>query len=295
MKFKSPAQRVFTVANISFLTLTCVICILPFWNLAALSFSSAWAVKANKVSFWPVDFSVRAYTYAFTGGRFMKALWISVERVLLGTGINLLLIVLTAYPLSRPSEKFAGRSIYMFYFVITMIISGGLIPTYILVTKTGLLNSLWALVLPGALPVFSMIVLMNFIRGLPEELEEAALIDGASPLTVLFRVLLPLLTPSIATVALFSIVYHWNDWFSGLIYMQNNMDYPLQTYLQILLRDFEQIIRMANGDIAAIVAMMDVRTGRAAQLFLGAVPIMLIYPFLQRYFTTGLVLGSVKG
>lgn len=295
MKFKSPAQKVFNVLNIVFLVITCIVCILPFWNLLSLSFSAGWAVKANKVSFWPVDFSVGAYKFIFTSGRFLRALGISVERVLLGLGVNLLLMVLTAYPLSRPKEKFAGRGIYMIYFVITMIIGGGLIPTYLLVTKLHMLNTLWALVLPGALPVFSMIILMNFIRCLPEELEEAALIDGASPLAVLFKVLLPLLTPSLATVALFSIVGHWNDWFSGLIYMQNNMDYPLQTYLQILLRDFEQIIRMANGDIAAILQMMDVRSGRAAQLFLAAVPIMLIYPFLQRYFTTGLVLGSVKG
>ena len=176
-----------------------------------------------------------------------------------------------------------------------MIVSGGLIPTYLLVTQLGLLNSLWALVLPYALPVFSMIVLMNFIRGLPEELEEAALIDGANPMTVLFRVLLPLLTPALATVGLFSMVGHWNDWFSGLIYMQNTINYPLQTYLQMLLRNFEQIIRTSQGDFAQIIRLMDVRTGRAAQLFLGAIPIMLIYPFLQRYFTTGLVLGSVKG
>ena len=295
MKFKSPAQRAFNVANIAFLVLTCIICILPFWNLLSVSFSAAWAVKANKVTFWPVGFSLGAYQYCFQSGRFLRALWISVERVLLGVGVNVLLMVLTAYPLSRPKDKFAGRGIYMIYFVITMIIGGGLIPTYLLVTKLHMLNTLWALVLPGALPIFSMIILMNFIRSLPEELEEAALIDGASPLMVLFKVLLPLLTPSLATVALFSIVGHWNDWFSGLIYMQNNMNYPLQTYLQILLRDFEQIIRMANGDIAAILAMMDVRSGRAAQLFLAAIPIMAIYPFLQRYFTTGLVLGSVKG
>lgn len=295
MKFKSTAQRAFNIANMVFLIVTCVICIMPFWNLLALSVSSGWAVKANRVSFWPVDFSLGAYQYLFSSGRFMRALWISVERVLLGVGVNLLLMVLTAYPLSRSKEKFSGRGIYMIYFVITMIIGGGLIPTYLLVTKLKLLNSLWALVLPGALPVFSMVILMNFIRSLPEELEEAALIDGASPLTVLFKVLLPLLTPALATVALFSIVGHWNDWFSGLIYMQNNLNYPLQTYLQILLRDFEQIIRMSNGDIAAILQMMDVRSGRAAQLFLAAVPIMLIYPFLQKYFTTGLVLGSVKG
>jgi putative aldouronate transport system permease protein len=295
MKLKSPAQRVFGVFNILFLTLTCVICILPFWNLLAISLSSGWAVKANKVSFFPVDFSLSSYLFAFNGGRFLTALWISIQRVLLGVTVNLLLIVLTAFPLSKSKEKFRMRNIYMGFFVITMIVNGGLIPTYLVVTKLGLLNSIWSLVLPGALPVFSMIILMNFIRGLPEELEEAAVIDGATPIVLLIRVFLPLLTPSLATVALFSLVGHWNEWFGGLIYMQNLKRYPLQTYLQTLLRNFERIIQLAQGDYSQIIRMMDVRSGRAAQLFLGAIPIMLVYPYLQRYFTTGLVLGSVKG
>jgi putative aldouronate transport system permease protein len=295
MKLKSPAQRVFGVFNILFLTLTCVICILPFWNLLAISLSSGWAVKANKVSFFPVDFSLSSYLFAFNGGRFLTALWISIQRVLLGVTVNLLLIVLTAFPLSKSKEKFRMRNIYMGFFVITMIVNGGLIPTYLVVTKLGLLNSIWSLVLPGALPVFSMIILMNFIRGLPEELEEAAVIDGATPIVLLIRVFLPLLTPALATVALFSLVGHWNEWFGGLIYMQNLKRYPLQTYLQTLLRNFERIIQLAQGDYSQIIRMMDVRSGRAAQLFLGAIPIMLVYPYLQRYFTTGLVLGSVKG
>jgi putative aldouronate transport system permease protein len=209
--------------------------------------------------------------------------------------VNLLLIVLTAYPLSRPKEKFATRNIYMVFFITTMIIGGGLIPTYILVSDLKLLNSLWSLVLPGALPVFSMIIMMNFIRGLPEEIEDAARIDGAGVFKVLFTIMLPLLTPAIATVGLFSVVGHWNDWFSGLIYMQNSKLYPLQTYLQTMVRDFELIMRMAQGDYAKLIALMNARTGRAAQLFLGAIPILMVYPFIQKYFTTGLVLGSVKG
>ena len=121
------------------------------------------------------------------------------------------------------------------------------------------------------------------------------MIDGAGVFSVLFRIMLPLLTPSLATVGLFSVVGHWNEWFAGLIYMQNSNLYPLQTYLQTLIRDFEVILRMAQGDYAQLIAMMNARTGRAAQLFLGAIPVLLIYPFLQKYFTTGLVLGSVKG
>lgn len=294
-EYSSPARKAFVVFNFIFLTLASLTCILPFIHLLALSFSSSSAVAAGRVGFWPIEPTLSAYEFALRGGKFVTALWVSVKRVLLGVSVNLVLMVLTAYPLSKSREKLAFRNIYMGFFVVTMILNGGLIPTYVLVVRLGLLNSLWALILPGALPVYNMVILMNFIRGLPEEIEEAALIDGANPIVCLVKVLLPLLAPSLATVGLFSIVGHWNDWFSGLIYMQDSARYPLQTYLQTLLRDFEEILRMAQGDYSQILSMMNARTGRAAQLFLGALPILAIYPLLQKHFTTGLVLGSVKG
>lgn len=294
-EFATPTRKAFIIFNYFFLTAVSLICVAPFIHLLAMSFSSNSAVAAGRVGFLPVEPTLASYEFALKGGEFTQALWISVQRVVLGVSVNLVLMIITAYPLSKSKQKLAGRNIYMTFFVITMIINGGLIPTYILVVNLGLLNSLWALILPGALPVYNMVILMNFIRGLPEEIEEAALIDGAAPITCLVRVLLPLLAPSLATVALFSIVGHWNDWFSGLIYMQDSGRYPLQTYLQTLLRDFEEIIRKSQGDYSQIVSMMNARTGRAAQLFLGALPILLIYPVLQKHFTTGLVLGSVKG
>lgn len=294
-EYTTPARKAFLVFNYLFLTVTSLVCILPFIHLLAMSFSSSSAVAAGRVAFWPVEPTLAAYEFALKGGEFTQALWISIQRVVLGVAVNLVLMIITAYPLSKSKQKLAGRNIYMAFFVITMIINGGLIPTYILVVNLGLLNSIWSLILPGAVPVYNMIILMNFIRGLPEEIEEAALIDGAAPIVCLVRVLLPLLAPSLATVGLFSIVNHWNDWFSGIIYMQDSSRYPLQTYLQTLLRDFEEIIRLAQGDYSQIVSMMNARTGRAAQLFLGALPILLIYPLLQKHFTTGLVLGSVKG
>jgi putative aldouronate transport system permease protein len=295
MNYKSPARTAFVIFNSIFLTVSAIVCILPFIQLLAVSFSSSSAVEAGTVVFWPVRFTLAAYEFAIMGGKFGAAIFISFKRVLLGVAVSLTLIVLTAYPLSRPKEKFAFRNVYMIFFVITMIINGGLIPTYILVGKLGLLNTLWALVLPYALPVFSMIIMMNFIRGLPDEIEEAAIIDGAGVFQILGRIMLPLLTPAIATVGLFSIVGHWNDWFSGLIYMQDTKLYPLQTYLQTLIRNFETMLRMAQGDFVRLLALMNARTGRASQLFLGALPVLMIYPFIQKYFTTGLVLGSVKG
>ena len=296
MQYKTRANRIFHFVNIFILAVVSLLCVLPFINLLAISFSDSAAVAAGAVGFTPVDFTLSAYEYALKGGKFIRALFISFERVFLGVGLNLILMVLTAYPLSKTRKKVAGRNIYMVYFVITMLVSGGMIPTYLVVTGLGLKDTIWALILPGALPVYNMVILMNFMRGIPEEIEEAAAIDGASPFQILTRVLLPILNPALATVGLLCFVTHWNDWFSGMIYMNNPDNYPLQTYLQSLLQNFEQLLRtQSSQDIQALLAQMDARTGRAAQLFLGAIPVMVIYPFLQKYFTKGLVLGSVKG
>lgn len=296
MPHKTLGSKIFNIINCTFLTLVCLSCVLPFVNLLAISFSGSAAVSAGKVGFFPVDFTTSAYEYALQGGEFLRALGISLVCVVLGVTINLVLMVLTAYPLSKAKSQLAGRNFYMTFFVITMLIGGGMIPTYLVVSKLHLKDTIWALVLPGALPVYNMVILMNFIRSLPEELEEAAAIDGASPIQILVRVLLPLLKPALATVGLFCIVAHWNDWFSGMIYMNSPKDYPLQTYLQSLLQNFEQLLQKEGSqDIQRLLAMMNARTGRAAQLFLGAIPVMLVYPFLQKYFTKGLVLGSVKG
>ena len=295
MEYKSNARKIFLLFDILILTLLSLTCILPFINLLAVSFSGSAAVAGGRVSFLPVDFTTYSYEFALKGGKFFKALIVSAQRVILGVGANLLLMIITAYPLSKTKEKLKGRNIYMFFFVLTMLINGGLIPTYLLVVKVGLKNSIWSLILPGALPVYNMVILMNFLRGLPEEIEEAAMIDGAGVFRILVQIMLPLLKPALATVGLFCMVGHWNDWFGGMIYMNRPEDYPLQTYLQTLLQSFEQLMQKSSNDYATLLSMMNVRTGRAAQLFLGAIPIMLVYPFLQKYFTQGLVLGSVKG
>lgn len=293
--YASPARKVFIVFNYIIMTGLVLFCLLPFVHLLAMSFSDASAVAAGRVGLWPVGFSTAAYEFCLTGGKFMKSILISFERVILGAGVNMVIIVLTAYPLSKDSRELFGRNVYMFYFFLTMIVNGGLIPTYILVMKLKLLNSIWALILPGSVSVYNIVIMMNFIRGLPKEIEESALVDGASPIRCLWSIMLPLLTPSLATVGLFSIVGHWNDWFSGFIYMQDVSRYPLQTYLRTISIDIESIIRSAGSDYAQILSRLNARTGRAAQLFLGALPVLIVYPFLQKYFTKGLVLGSVKG
>ncbi|MDR3147450.1 MAG: carbohydrate ABC transporter permease [Treponema sp.] len=293
--FYTRGQRIFNVFNHIILIVTGFLCLAPFVNLLAISFSSSAAVAGGRVLFWPVEFTTASYEFALRGNKFFTALWISVQRVILGVSVNLVLMICAAYPLSKNKKQFMGRNYYMIFFVITMIISGGLIPTYLVVVKLGLLNSLWALVLPGALPVGTMVILMNFIRQMPQDIEEAAMIDGAGVFRRLFNILLPLLKPALATVGLFCTVGHWNDWFSGIIYMQSPQRYPLQSYLQTLLLSMETIMRLASNDYIALLTMMNARTGRAAQLFLAALPMILVYPFLQKYFTKGLVIGSVKG
>lgn len=293
---KTKKIGVFDIILAVFLGAACVTCILPFINLLAVSFSGSTAVSAGKVGFIPVDFTLASYKYILEDGSFFRAMAVSIERVVKGTLLNLILMVLTAYPLARSDGKLIGRKFYVVFFVITMLISGGMIPTYLLVSGLGLKDTIWSLILPGALPVSNMIILMNFIRELPDALEEAAAIDGATPFQTLVMIILPLLKPALATVGLFCMVGHWNDWFNGMLYMSNTENYPLQTYLQSLLVNFENILQGdSTYDIKSLLSMMNVRTGRAAQLFLGALPIMLVYPFLQKYFTKGLVLGSVKG
>jgi putative aldouronate transport system permease protein len=295
MHFRTRGEKVFNVINYVFIVAVCLICALPIIHILAISFSSPHYIAAGQVSFWPKGFTLEPYTFAFESGRFMRAFWVSIQRVTLGVSINMILMIFTAYPLSKTTREFSARNYYMAFFAITMIFGGGLIPFYILIYNMGMLNSIWSLVIPGGLPVFSMIILMNFIRGLPRELEEAAMLDGAGYFRTLFLIMLPVLKPALATVALFSFVHHWNEWLLGMLFMNDPKNYPLQTYLQTLLTNFRELMRQMGPEYMQIVQRLNERSGRAAQLFLGMLPILVVYPFLQKYFTKGLVIGSVKG
>lgn len=266
-------------------------CLLPLLNTLAISFSNNSAVNANQVGILPVGFTLSSYKKLLEDNQFWRSAWISVLRVVLGTGLNMLMMILLAYPLSKSKNRFASRDIYMKLVIFAMLFNGGLIPGYIIVSKLHLLNTIWALVLPGAVPVFNVILLMNFMKGIPEALEEAAVIDGASEWTILTRVVLPISKPGLATVALFCIVNHWNDYFQGLIYMRTPSKYPLQTYIQQLTIDVSQI-----ADPQQLIYFMTIstRTLNAAKIVVATVPLLVIYPFLQRYFVTGIVIGAVK-
>jgi putative aldouronate transport system permease protein len=295
MHHKSKGQKIFNVFNYIFIIFICLTCILPLLNTLAISFSSPKFVSAGKVMFLPKGFTLMSYQFAIENGKFLRAFGVSVIRCILGVSINLFMMVTTAYPLSKTTQRFGARNFYTIFYVITMLFGGGLIPYYILVNNLGLMNSIWSLVLPLSVPVYSMVILMNFIRNLPPEMEEAAMMDGAGHFRILFSILLPVLKPALATVGLFAFVYHWNDWFTGALFMNDPRNYPLQTYLQTLLTNFRDMLKQSGSDYYTLLSRMNEQTGRAAQLFLGLVPILIVYPFLQKHFTKGLIVGSVKG
>jgi putative aldouronate transport system permease protein len=290
-------RKIFLVCNIVFLLIVSLLCIAPFINLLAVSFSDKTAVAAGEVTFFPIGFTTVSYEFITNTSKFFMSLLVSLKRTAIGVPLNLLLIILVAYPLSKSKVEFRARSIFSWFFVVTILFNAGLIPTYMVVKTTGLIDSIWALVLPEALPVFSMLVVMNYMRSLPKELLEAAYIDGASHVQTLIRVVLPVSTATIATVTLFSFVHHWNSWFDGMIYMNSIQNYPLQTYLQTVVVNPEEFLRNntdLSGNLSKYLSMVSARTTGAAQMFLAMIPVLCIYPFLQKYFTTGLVMGSVK-
>jgi putative aldouronate transport system permease protein len=178
--------------------------------------------------------------------------------------------------------------------IFAMLFNGGMIPTFLMIKKYHLINTIWALVLPGAVPIFNVILLMNFFLGIPKSLEEAAVLDGANPLQVLLRVYLPCSVPVLATVSLFSIVGSWNDFYSGLIYITRMNNYPLMTYIQSLTINMEEIIKNGTAEEILRASQVSEQNLNAAKIVIAVIPLMLIYPFLQKYFITGIVIGSVK-
>lgn len=292
---QSTSRKLFEVCNYIVITLITASCVIPLLNLLAYSFSSSQAIIENRVGLWPVEFTLSAYKYVLNNTKFWTSIAVTMKRVCIGVPLNLLMIILVAYPLSKSDRVFPARKYYVAFMMVVMLFSGGLMPTYFIVAKTKLIDTIWALVLPGAVPIFSCIVLMNFFRGLPEELEESATLDGANQFQIMVQIFLPLSKPSLATVTLFSLVSHWNAWFDGLIYSNHTENYPLQSYLQTLVTSKTEAI--TTGDLQTLMDLMKINDTnmKSAQIFISVIPLMAVYPFLQKYFTTGLTVGSVKG
>lgn len=291
--YKGWKSRLFDIVVTALLLLMTVICLLPLLNVLALSFSGKQAALAGRVGLVPVDFTWSSYEYLIADTRFFTAFGVSLRRVLLGGSLNLILTLLTAFPLSLEKREFPSRNRYMWVVVFCMLFNAGLVPWYFVINSTGIMDTIWALVLPGAVPVFNVILLMNFFRGIPKALKEQASIDGVSALGLLFRIYVPLSLPAIATVTLFSVVGHWNSFFDGMLLINTPSKVPLQTYIQSL------VVRMAdlskvNLTAEQLTEKMSQRTFNAAKIVVSAVPILLVYPFMQKYFVKGITLGSVK-
>ncbi|WP_128656073.1 carbohydrate ABC transporter permease [Paenibacillus sp. 598K] len=293
MHVLSIPRRLFGWANTIFLSLVSLLCILPLLHVLAISFSSSAAATAGYVTLWPIDFTLSSYEYAFAKPEFIRSFLVSIQRVVLGAVVNMFLTIIVAYPLSKEVRQFRWRSVYAWFFVMTILFSGGLIPTFMVIKQLGLLDSMMALILPGAVPVFNVILLLNFIRSQPKELFEAAHVDGAGHWAVLWRVVVPLAKPALATLLLFSCVGHWNAWFDGLIYMNSPTGYPLQTYLQTVVINRDPSLMTTMEELKQLSQISD-QTAKAAQIFLASFPILVLYPFLQKHFIQGITLGSVK-
>ncbi|KZS48845.1 ABC transporter permease [Paenibacillus glucanolyticus] len=279
-------------AIVAILVLSSLLCLFPIWYTIAVSFSDKSAVAAGLVTWWPVDVTLSSYIKILQERAFFTAFGVSSERVLLGGLINFVVCALMAYPLSRNPRQFRFRNAYMWFIVFTMLFSGGLIPWFVTIKSYGMLDTIWALVLPNAVPVFNVILLVNFFRSIPKEMDEAAMMDGAGPWYMLLKIYLPLSVPVLATITLFSIVGHWNSFFDGLILMNKQENYPLQTYIQ-------QLVVQINTDNMTTEelrqsAQLSNKTLNAAKIVISMLPILVVYPFLQRFFIHGIMLGSVK-
>jgi putative aldouronate transport system permease protein len=266
-------------------------CLFPLINMVAISFSNKSAAAGNLVGLLPVDFTLASYKTLVQEGQFWRSFGISVLRVVLGTALNLILVVLMAYPLSKSKREFRSRNIYMNLMIFAMLFSGGMIPIFITVKNLHLLDTIWSLVLPGAVPIFNVILLMNFFKSVPKSLEEAAELEGCSKWQILFKIYIPISLPALATISLFSIVGHWNDFFGGLLYINKAANYPLQTYIQQLTVDITKVTNPAQLQSLADISN---KTLNSAKIVASTIPLLIIYPFLQKYFVTGMVMGSVK-
>lgn len=272
-----------------------LICLVPILNTIAISLSDKTSASLGQVSFWPVNFNLSSYQAMMEEKQFGRSFLVSVVRVILGTSVNMALTILMAYPLSKTPSMFHAKKYYMWVVVFVMMFNGGLVPTFLVVKQVGLIDSIWALILPGAVPVFNVILLMNFFKNVPRALEEAAFVDGATPWTILFRIYLPLSSAALATITLFAIVNHWNAFFDGKIYIDSPEKLPLQTYIQSLIVDLnpQQMASMTPEQLEEHMKMSSM-TFNSAKVMVSMIPILVIYPFLQKYFVTGIVIGAVK-
>jgi putative aldouronate transport system permease protein len=282
----------FNNVNIGVLILITLLCLTPLWYILMVSLSDKAAVNAGTVTFWPVGFNLLSYKKIVSESAFFMSFWVSVKRVVLGTIVTVGAVLMMSYPLSRTSRQLPHRNAYMWVLVFCMLFNGGTIPWYLTMRSYGLIDSIWGLVLAGSLPVFSVILVINFFRNVPPAMEEAAYADGAGPWRTFLQIYIPISAPVIATITLFTIVGYWNEFFQGLVLSTKQSNYPLQTYIQQLVVSLN--LSTVDTEQIKLASQLNNKSLNAAKIFIAMVPVLIIYPFLQRFFITGITLGSVK-
>lgn len=295
MKRMSKGDVIFEVINCVFLGLIAVIVLYPLIYVVSASFSDAMSVTSGKMILWPVDVTLDNYKEVFKNENIILGFRNSIIILFSGTALNLVMTVLAAFPLSR--RDLWGKSVLMKLITFTMFFSGGLIPTYLMVGKTlGLMNNWLALILPGAISVYNMIIMRTyFMTSIPYELQEAAEIDGCSPLGTLVRIILPLSGPVLAVIALYYGVGHWNSYFNALLYISDDKLAPLQLYLRkvLTLNNAQSLMTMGSDEMAR--QAMRAETIKYSVIVVSSIPMLIIYPFVQRFFVKGVMIGAVKG
>ncbi|MGG1552235.1 carbohydrate ABC transporter permease [Paenibacillus ferrarius] len=284
----STGEKVFTVCNYIILLAIGLLCLLPFLTLLAKSVSEEAYVVSGQVSLWPKGFQLKAYQVLLSGADFRTAFRNSVMVAACGTAVQVFFTACVGYAIAK--GDLVGRKTINILYVFTMLFNGGMIPTYLVIKETGLINHLGVLVIPGMVSAFNLILVRNYFESLPHSLEESARIDGAGNLTVLFRIMLPISKPLLATIAIFSAVSIWNNYMEPLMYLTKKDVQVLPLFLQNVVAAANKN-NMENPEQLANIAS---ETFRAAAIFVSAIPILLVYPFLQKYFVTGLTLGAVK-
>jgi len=293
-KIREPyGDRMFLIVVKIMLFVALALVLLPLIYIVASSFSSPAAVNAGRVGFWPVDFSLEAYRSVLTNSEILRAYYNSLIYAVAGTAISVTLTVAIAYPLSR--KTFYGRNVLMTLLIFTMLFSGGLIPTYMVVHDLGMLNTRWALLIPNAIGVWQVIIARTFFaNSIPDELYEAAMLDGASELRTLRSVVLPLSKPLLAVLALMYTIYQWNTYFDALVYLKDPDLFPLQIVLRNIL--ILNTTRTGATDLATQMRQIQLANVlKYALIVVSSVPVLIIYPFISRYFTKGVMVGAVKG
>lgn len=294
----SPSDNIFYIVDYIYLTLALLLVLYPTLNVIAMSLSSPAAVNSGIVYIWPVDFSINAYKVVLNNKMLLTGFGNTILYTVSGTLLQIILTIMAAYPLSR--KDLMGRGPIMFYFTLTMLFGGGLIPTYLVIKSLGMVNTRWAMIIPGALGVWNMIIARTFfINTIPDELHESAEIDGASDIQVIIKLILPLSKPIIAVIGLFYAVGHWNNYMTALIYLTDSKKYNLQYIIRNILSSTERLISQSEnsggGIEASLKTAMFIDVLKYATIVVATLPIMILYPFVQKHFVKGIMIGSLKG